>query len=501
MNINTTVNEILLPTLAIIGASEKEIELDAEIPEYFPDVKRIVKVDCTPFAEKYSFEGGKVNISGRAVFDVLYETGGKSKLKCCVFTKEFSVFAMLKEQVSESDIDCELFVSALSCDLLNSRKAIVRARIGGSVKATYVTPIKALGVSENDGIYYKQKEISFDGKPEYSRSDFKFSESVTLSHGEKNIGEIDHGEIRLSGVRTSFKDGRAEIKADADALIFYEDEDAGELTFTKKTIPISFGMQAKTDGSGRHGIRLEISEKEFTPELDRYGESRGIKVSFCVKATLSEVCTETQTVAEDVFERDFDGTPAFIDADLVYTSAEDEAPMSFDTTFIPEGQSVKEIFGCGVAKTIFSKDFAGENEKAKGSFAVAIFAGTENGIYEFQTSVPFEAEGENLEIISPEAEATLHGDGRINVRVGAVFKKSIRTAEHARFVSEITKRTEIKKGEKKPEFIFCFPTADETLWDIAKRYRVSPDAVAENNEKNFASGEHFKVGKPIFIKL
>mgnify|MGYP003302750440 CR=1 FL=1 len=85
-----TTNEISIPKKLFGARVDKDLEFDTQIPEFCPDIARLIKVDCTPFAETCEIDDSKAVVKGKAVYDVLYETDYKSRLRCCSFTQEFT---------------------------------------------------------------------------------------------------------------------------------------------------------------------------------------------------------------------------------------------------------------------------------------------------------------------------------------------------------------------------------------------------------------------------
>ena len=83
-------NEILIPKKIFSSKVDKDLDFDSSLPDFCPDIARIVKVDCTPFSESCTISDGKAVLKGKVVYDILYETDYKNRLRCCNFTQEFS---------------------------------------------------------------------------------------------------------------------------------------------------------------------------------------------------------------------------------------------------------------------------------------------------------------------------------------------------------------------------------------------------------------------------
>ena len=62
------------------------------------------------------------------------------------------------------------------------------------------------------------------------------------------------------------------------------------------------------------------------------------------------------------------------------------------------------------------------------------------------------------------------------------------------------KRTEREKGESGAMLVYCFPQKRESLWSIAKLYRVSPEEIRNANPDSFDDSGISASESPILIK-
>ncbi len=505
-----TVNEIPVPKKFPISHTEKELEFDFPLPEFCPDIARIVRVDCTPFFDLCEVGDGKAIVSGRAVFDILYETDYKNRLRCCTFSKEFSQSVPLPRDIGEdASAFCTLECEKIGCKLLSARRLIAKATVGADFRLEGLTNVRTVAVDAGDGAFFKKKRVEFDGKTESFSGKYDIKETFSLNQSEKNIGEVVCGNVTLGDTVVSVGNGIAELKTTAVLHALCEDENSeGSYFVSQKTLPISVEM--KNDFSDGDAVRTKMSAEslEILPELDQYGESRQLKTAFSLKVSLERAHSEAVDVAEDYFETDFDSIPIFASATLPktvsqsdhgFTAEEKVAPMS------PKPDTLLDASARSLGSTVQSVD-GGIN--LSGSFVVTILAQTAEGVRSFDHAIPYERffalETSGLQtvsaIVSPtEASASLHSDGSATLRVMATAKLTVSEESDESFVSDVTKRTPIATNPS-DDLVFCFPKEGESLWEIAKSYRVDPEKVLESNRDAFDSErETVAVGKPIRV--
>lgn len=197
MKIAITINEILIPKKLFSAKLDKELEFDSALPDYCPDIARLIKVDCTPFTEGCNMENGKVVVNGKAVYDVLYETDYKNRLRCCTFAQDFSISVPIPAGAENPYAFCNCGCERISCKLLSPRRLLLKASLWADMTMEGDLPAKALNVDEGRDIFFKKKTIGFEGRTALYNESFHFSDSLGLAQSEKSIGEIVCGTVTL----------------------------------------------------------------------------------------------------------------------------------------------------------------------------------------------------------------------------------------------------------------------------------------------------------------
>ncbi len=491
------------------------MELDSPIPEYCPDIARVVRVDCTPFSERCSIDDGKASANGKAVFDILYETDYKNKLKCVSFTQDFSINVNLPRfDLENPTIHCDLDCERISCTLLGPRRVLLKATLGADFQIEGQQSVSALEPKENGKAFFRKKDIEFQGKTVFDSSIHRFDEEINLNQGEKNIGELICGDIDILPGQINLLSGHAEIRTNATLRALYENEDKeGDYHITQKTLPINIDYQNNDiEPDRRISFKLKTQDSSFSPELDQYGESRVIKASFSVKAEMKMNETKSFSVADDMFEKDCDITFTQTTVNIPQLLKESESGFSVEAKLPPAipkpdiiMESSSETFGVHTEKTP-------EGVNIIGRFVLNTIAKTPEGVYSFDHTIPFE---QSIPFDVPQTEyevscsvypietvTSLLPDGSINARILAGATISVFGEQKETFISEITKRIPRQVLNDGATLIYCFPDKNENLWDIAKNYSADPEAIAKGNPESFdESGSPTNPESPILIKL
>ena len=509
-----TTNEILIPKRLFKAKAEKELEFDTPLSDFCPDIARLIRVDCTPFAENCIIDGDKAIVNGKAVYDVLYETDYKNRLKYCSFSQEFSQSVPLpRSNASDASAYCSVKCERIGCKLLSPRRLIIKSTLGMNFGIEGEYAVKAVAVNEDSETFFRKKTIGFEGKTAMLEENYRFGDSLSLTQNEKSIGEIVFGNITLQEPQISLSPGRAEIKSMASVHALCEDEsNEGSYYMAIKTLPVSIDFRNDAiEDFKRISVELEPTEAEFKPELDQYGENRMIKTDFGVKMKMKINEPKAYTVAEDMFEKDYDSVLVSGSATVPHMFSHTDTGFSVESKLSEMLPKPEALLDSTVQENGAVAERAEDGITLSGSFTVTLLTDTAEGIHSFDQSVPYTQflpmempEGEasvNAEIYPIEVIATLHSDGTATVRIIAGVHVSVHTEQEETFISEVTKRVPREAVTEQSALIYCFPEKGEDLWSIAKSYRTDPESISDANPESFdESGRTRENSKPILIK-
>lgn len=507
-------NEIAVPKKLFGAKVDKELEFDSQIPEFCPDIARLIKVDCTPFAESCEIDDSKAVVKGKAVYDVLYETDYKSRLRCCSFTQEFTQSIPLPRTNTENtSAFCKVGCERINCKLLSPRRLVIKATLGTALEAEGSTPVKVVAVSEDKDTFFCNKTLTYEGESVHFTETYRFGDSFPLTQSEKAIGETVCGNIYLQQPQLTLSEGHAEIKSVASVHVLCEEEsNEGRYYVSVKTLPINIDYANELIDSEKHiSVMLDVVSPEFSHELDQYGESRVIKADFSVRMQMKLNSQEEFSVADDVFEKEFDGTPVVSSAILPKLFSVSDIGFSEEDKIDPLMPSAVNILDTSVKCRSGSVGTNEEGVTASGSFIVTMIYESEDGIHSIDKSIPFDRSfpcelpdhgvAVSAETYPIEIQSSLHPDGSVSLRVVASTRVSIFSETEESFVSDVIKRTPCKRPTEDCTLVYCFPKEGEPLWEIAKHYKVSPKSILDANRSLFDENEK-AVGSegPILIK-
>jgi len=505
--------EIPIPQKLLRTKVDKDLEFDTALADHCPDIARLIRVDCTPFAEKCVIEGDKAIVNGKAVYDILYETDYKNKLKFCSFTQDFSNSVNVPRNAKgDIAVFCDVSCQRINCKLLSPRRVVIRSVLGTSFVLEGESPVKVVAVNEDSETFFCKSTIGFMGRTSEYCETFRFGESISLSQNEKNIGEIVWGKIMLQDPQVTLSPGNAEIKANSLLQILYEDEaNEGKYHSVCKSLPLNINFRNDTiEDFKTVSVKLNVNDTSFSAELDQYGESRIIKADFevCARVQINE--PKAYTVADDLFEKNYDGVCVKGAASVPVSITVPDTVITVETKITDIFPKPNSILEAGLRGNITAVEQAENQIKLNGIFTVSLLADTAEGVYNFDQNLPFEEfisvdiggiSSVEAQLFPTEVIPTLHSDGSITAKIIASVKPQLYKTDEVSFAEDVIKRTQRETFEDSA-LVYFFPQKGEKLWDIAKLYRADPEIIAQHNPESFdENGRLQENSKPILIKV
>ncbi len=492
---------------------DKETEFDGALPDYCPDIIRLIRVDCTPYTDTCQVMENKVHIGGRVIYDILYETDHRNKLRFCSFTQEFRHTADLPKTDAESlEAFCKVSCSKITCRMLSPRRPALRARLELHTTVSGVLAVSALSVQPTEDLFFSKKVLCYDVPDDTLRREFRFDEALPLLQGEESIGEMIYGTVTVQPPQTTVTRGSILAKTTAAVKVLYQPEDVSQgsnYRMAVKNLPLTLALESPDAEEGKHcSLQLEVAAHSVLPELDQYGESRMLKACFTVNAVARTMGKAETEVAEDLFAKDAVVTAHRTEVSMPRVASTADRSFTVDLKLPAEEPVFTALYDTTVRAGRVKASPAEGGVELTGSLSVSVLGDSTEGILhrdhtaEFVQFVPAELPAAHIgapeteitaEVIPFEIMPTLHSDGSISARVICNASLAFRTQETVSFLSEPVKQMD--PAEEEPYSIaYFYPAKTDTLWSMAKKYRIDPAKLKADNPLSFDEGGRLLAG-------
>lgn len=506
-------NRETVPAAELIysGVQEQGVELDYILPDYYPDIFRLVRCEVTPVVTDYSVNGDRLSYELRCDIRLLYCGEDGLALQCVTQRQTFSKTVDLSRSAVAPDITLSAKSDHVNFRAVNKRRLDVRGAV--SVKITVMGEKEQEVVSDAFGlnIQLKKSPVKFASNKLSADKTVQLSEETSLSAAQPPVSAIVYSSCSAGECEQKVISGKLLAKGELTVNLLYSCENGIEpMTFT---IPYSQILDIDgIDEAYECMVRTEVISCDITPNPDSNGENRTLRCEPELRISCRAVKTSDLMPAVDAYSTVYP-------CDVEYSTIQaQQLPSVYSESFrhsarIAEGEAVpSEIYAmwCEPKNINTRLGDDGRSVIITGMLTYSMAAKDSSG----QMIMPDrdEAFEEVIEIgddlsgaavtselsqatvsynISPEGVLTAKAE--IPVRISAGSSASIRA------VTAITVDDSTRKQRDGDYAIkLYFGVENENVWDIAKRYSTDATAIMEEND---LASEKLENGRMLLIPI
>ncbi len=484
MNINCKKSAIQSLELALDTVLEQPIDCDALLPEFCPDIVRVLKCAVKPGLSGVEQRGKSLELSGLAEINVYYISTAGS-INCATYKVPFSKTYDIKTEMPICASVINTFTPFASCRAVNQRRLDIRAAIGISIQL--LTGKDELVVSEVDmeNLHILEQGIQLSKLSDEISTEIRISEDLEQSETKPAVKDILRTALstEISSVNRDLSG--LTVKGDAELVVFYRADDGSydtlEYSFPfSSVIPantenidelyvsdrvLMYSCELKDDDSGLLEVDAAI---ELTLTLEQKSEVSVCADAFSTKNTckLNHIhtgyCTQCQNIAERVHSSQAVPCDEKI-SELVHYWHE---PMGISST---SRDSITTLsMSLNICMIYVNED--GELLYTEKRLTVD----TDVNLMDCQRFVMPQARVYSCKASAKNSELLVELD--VNFTCKVFYQGSVSLVSDI----DLDESAPIENPPARGLYIYR-PDDGEKLWDIAKLYRTAPEMLAEEN--------------------
>ena len=138
---------------------EESVEAELSLPEYMPEILRIIKSQATPKINSFTTVGERVTIDGSCELRMIY-VGEDNCIYTFSQTRNFTRYCESSAFLSAEDVRVKTSLNYVNCRATNTKRAEIKAGVLISAVAFEKTEESILVSGNRKGIEEKKTEIS-----------------------------------------------------------------------------------------------------------------------------------------------------------------------------------------------------------------------------------------------------------------------------------------------------------------------------------------------------
>ncbi len=483
---------------------EECIEADFSLPEYMPEILRIIKSVAVPKIDSCRLVGERVTVDGTCELRMIY-TAEDGCIYSFTQSRPFTRHCENSAFSEAVDVVAKAGISYVNCRATGTKRAEIKA--GVTIKVIgYIQECEDI-VSLSEKGCIEEKSTVLRAMSSGCRKTRRFSMSDTVAISNPSAFLIS---TNAAAVCTDIKkiSNKIMIKGEATVDICYVN--ANDKTVTehiKHNLPINQilefeGMEERYTGN----VTLSVSSLDVIQKNEADSFANAFDVSLGIDASVTMWEEKEQVVICDAY-----AVGANIDlkkSPYYFYCACDEIRDTyiFKDNFKVAGEGVSSIADC--TGEITSAEIKLENSLLVvcGTISLSMLLKDTSGSlttlnkvidYRYERKIDFS--GENIsclpEVVLMSVDCNENGNSSIDIRcelriVGTVFEKVCIDA-----VTDITESDKCIERKNNAITVY-FPDKEESLWSIARRYNTTVEAIACENELEGETTGNLKI---IFI--
>lgn len=476
-------------------AAEQSVELDYTLPDYFPDIFRLMRCSITPVVLASGVSGSSASFELAADICIWYCTEQSPVMQSLTQRLSYSKTTELGAGCENAHLSISAKTDYVNCRVINQRRLDIRGAVSCRIKAVCEQRQEVVSDAFGMNIRLRKKRIPCVSARLYTQKKIILEDEVDAGISKPPALAVIRSEAAAGAPDIKTVGGKLVVKGEVMVSALYSCED-GSLEPLRFNLPYS--QIVDFDGIDEQHeciVRPEIMECGIIISSNADGEAKLLKCS----VSLMLCCTATKNGSVDIV------TDAYSTA----------YPLSYATTkILPEAMperlcashalgavldarngEIEKICDCFcTADNISVMLCEGEGCKISGRLLFSVICrGTDGKPMLLEKSEDFDFVHKCEELsgclradISAEVRSCSYNmvsSGSVSVKCELLFCGYLCASQPVEAITDISVNdAEGRRSGSEYALKLYFARRGEDVWEIAKRYGTSAEAIIEENE-------------------
>lgn len=494
------VNREIFSTKEVVyeGSNEQAVELDYILPDYFPEVFRVLKCQLTPRIVSQSMNGEKLCYELVVGIRVLYMSENSDTLQSIEQKLNYSKAVDMPKAADKPSVLLTPKCDYINCRVVNSRRLDFRGAVSTKVKATAEKKQQIVTDAFGGNIQLKKETISCPVSRMCATKRATVIEELEMGSVKPAVMSIVRSDATVMQHDEKVVANKLIVSGEANISMLYtcDNDNSSSLETMQFTVP--FSQVVDVDGiTDKCNINCTVTvvSCEVIPRGNT-GETTEVECELVLEIVCEACRYENVDVVTDAFSTTNPVKMEYADAKIekvptqVHESQQVKANMEYNDG---ELESVYDAWA-KVNNVSCRCNMDTKTVVYSGSCNFVVMAKSTDGkpVY-MESDVPFEHtmkvdEMSESNYAEPTAEVATTSynmmntnvvEAKADVRIGGIVNDTV----SCKIMSGLeVDENEMKQKEGDYALKLYFADEGEDVWEIAKKYSTSMDAILEEND-------------------
>ena len=494
MSIELTTKEIGAEKIYYDSYSEQGIDSDISLPDYCPDIMRILKCTVQTNITNSKIIGDRATADGIAKINIIYSDEKNQIFSYCT-DYPFSKYAELSSTFDSASLVCCGKTEYVNCRAVSKRRLDIHGVISVRFKVFGTSCSSIVTSAAGDGIQLKRKNVEISNTVASTSKNFQLSQVESIENSMPGIGKILNYSTAPIINETKIIKGKLLIKGElAIRVIYCSDTDSNTTAVLSCSIPFNEIVESsKFSDTCTAETKLMIANLLVEPKTDNEGEYRYMNINAELCACITAFESDSVNIITDAYS-----TQTEIDTKYNLLELKQNVLNFSDTTSCKQKIDIsslnpQKIYASTVSVVDSKCTFIEGKIIISGKATINLIVIDKDGIpvscereAEFSYSHSMDGENRNYSC-SPQIElggnsCTLNGDGNAEFKAELYISACIYSTIKEKALDSLSVSESCSKKEHKSALTVYFCSGSESLWDIARHYNTTVEEIMEENE-------------------
>lgn len=472
---------------------EQAIDIEFTLPDFLPDINRILKCKAVTMISSKGINGNTINIDGCVTVTVIY-LNEENNIFSYEYQYPYNKNIDTKQNCDNVVLNCKSVCEYINCRAVTKRKIDIHGAVEIFLKCISKKSVEVLSDFDSSDIEILRTEIPATTPMGHSEKNLILEDEIEIGQGQPDILSLVKYECCPVLKECRLMGGKAVIKGEMQISMLYTCE-KGNLHTLKNTIPFSqiLEIDGVTDEC-RCDTKIVVAFLEIKPQTQSNGECRAFSFNCKLLITSDAYCENYVEIISDCFSKKYLSEVIkknmFIEKLKNCISEEFSCKKNIEI----ENESISSVIDLWSEIQSVKYSFFDNHLVVTGIITVGIIALNEEMIpsyyekgIEFEYKTQLDKKCDNLwcepiiKILSTNYTLTVDG---IELRLELSVNSCIYSKENVSYVSDLKIENTLINNSNIEAMIIYFAMSGENIWEIAKKYSAGVEEIKKLNSIN-----------------
>ena len=469
-----------------------EVKGDIIVPDAKPDIVNVISTNSNPYIYKEDCGDGRYRFDGNVDTNIIY-LSDNGETKCINTTLDFMDFIEDSNINSNMTTKYRIEIVSVETKILNERKISVCVKLKLHVNFFACEEIEYIeDLSNLSDVEKLQENISMNTMVSSNTIKSSLKEDISIDEDEEVL-EILKSDITVGNCENKISYNKVLSKADVNVKILYMTE-SSKIGKVETSIPIMnfIDMENVTD-EDICDIDYKIINMNFKANSKEM-KSINVQIDF-------EICCEVYKQKNIDIVQDMYGINKNITFNQKSVDIQTENSLIKENVNINENilvEDIRSIYDVNCCANIINRTPAGAGSNYEGELNIDIYFETGNQLSVKNAKIPFvtklDCDSDDVEIKIQRQHFKLNNEDVI-CDVDLELCSNSGNFRKVNLIDDVQEEPYQENNDY--AMIVYFVKAGDTIWNIARDFRVTMDSIRKVN--NLQENDKINIGEKLYI--